>query len=59
MLVNVDSDSTKRRLYGIDSRCMVLDAANPTQVNHAAAIGFDAGTIETARADQELSFTRA
>ena len=49
MLANADSDSTDRRLYGIDSGCMVLDAATPTQVKHAAAVGSDAGTIEAAK----------
>jgi predicted site-specific integrase-resolvase len=44
-----DSDSTTGRLYGIDSRCMVLDATTPTQVNHSAAVGSNAGTIETAK----------
>jgi predicted site-specific integrase-resolvase len=59
MLANADSDSTDRRLYGIDSRCMALDAATPTQVNHAAAVGSDAGAIErTKRRPRAVLYAR-
>ena len=47
MLANTDSDSTDRPLYGIDSRYMVLDTAISPQAKQTAAVGSDAGTIET------------
>jgi hypothetical protein len=59
MLANADSDSTDRRHYGIDSSCMVLDTATPTQLNHTAVVGADAGTIEkTKRSPRAVLYAR-
>ena len=59
ILANPDSDSTDRRLYGIDSRCMTLDTAITPHATQTAAVGSDARTIEgTKRRPRAVLYAR-